>query len=84
MTSAHPEKPSERVADIFMTGVDCTVSPITKADLLAELERLSKEAQELVAKARKPEEKQRLLDASLYLQRSVSCARHIKERLGEV
>ncbi len=84
MTSAHPKKPSERVADSFMTGVDCTVSPVTKADLLADLERLSREAKELVSKVHKAEEKQSLLDASLYLQRSISCARRVKERLGEV
>jgi len=59
------------------------VSVITKDDLLAELERLSSEARRLVSEVSKPEEKQGLLDPSLYLQRSVSCARRVKERLGE-
>lgn len=59
------------------------MSPITKADLLAELERLAYEAKRLVSEVSKPEDKQGLLDASLYLQRSVSCARRVKERLGE-
>jgi hypothetical protein len=60
------------------------VSVISKNDLLAELERLSGEAKRLVSEVGKPEEKQSLLDASLYLQRSISCARRVKEKLGEV
>lgn len=59
------------------------MSVIPKKDLLAELERLAYEAKRLVSEVGKPEEKQSLLDASLYLQRSVSCARRVKERLGE-
>ena len=73
-----------RAADGFLPGVNCPMSVIAKSDLLAELERLSQEAKALVAKVGKPEEKQQLLDASLYLQRSVSCARRVKDRLGEV
>lgn len=59
------------------------MSVIPKKDLLAELERFAYEAKRLVSEVGKPEEKQSLLDASLYLQRSVSCARRVKERLGE-
>lgn len=59
------------------------MSSITKADLLAELERLANEAERLVSEVSKPEDKQGLLDTSLYLQRGVSCARRVKERLGE-
>lgn len=60
------------------------MSVITQKDLLAELERPSGEARRLVTEVGKPEDKQGLLDVSLYLQRSVSCALRVKERLGEV
>lgn len=60
------------------------MSVITQNDLLAELERLAFEAKRLVSEAGKPEDKQSLLDASLYLQRSISCERRVNEKLGEV
>ena len=51
--------------------------------LLAEIERLAAEARALVPKTSSLEEKQKLLDASLYLGRSLSCIRRVKDKLGE-
>jgi hypothetical protein len=51
--------------------------------LLAEIERLAAEAKALVPQTSKLEEKQNLLDASLYLSRSLSCIKRVKDKLGE-
>ncbi len=51
--------------------------------LLAEIERLATEAKALVPKTSSVEEKQKLLDASLYLGRSLSCIKRVKDKLGE-
>ena len=51
--------------------------------LLAEIERLAAEARALVPKTSSLEEKQKLLDASLYLGRSLSSIKRVKDKLGE-
>lgn len=56
---------------------------IARNMLLAEIERLATEARALVPKTSSLEEKQKLLDASLYLGRSLSCIKRVKDKLGE-
>lgn len=56
---------------------------ITKEVLLSEISRLAAEAKALIPQASSLEEKQKLLDASLYLGRSLSCITRIKDKLGE-